>query len=532
MSDTEVVEVVVAPDDEASVDDAAPVDVDAEPAPPASARRRDPLVYSGAFAVGALLATLLFASLITGGNFDFGRRVSFGDDFYDVQARRLFDGRWDMPLQVVAVEGYTHDGEIYMYFGPTPAFLRMPLLAATDVDDGEMTQELMVVGFAVAMVALGGLGWRIRRFARGNARVGWSEAAAVGIGALGVGAGSTLLYLGSGPWVYHEAILWGIAFSLAAFDALLAWLWRPRWWVLALAALFAALAVGSRLTVGLGPVIAMAGVGGFVLLARVWPWARREVAPRVGLAADAVSWWGGLALGAAAVLPLALYGWMNTTKFGTLFSVPYDHQLLNRVQENRAEVLARNDDTLVHLYGIPVALYQYLRPDAIGFRSEFPWLQFPEWKPSVPGDLLYDWLDRTSSLPAAMPLLSLLAVVGIVAVVCARRRRPEQPTLAALRVPVLATVVAVVPTLMFIFLTQRYTGDFVPMLVLGALAGFFTFAAWAARQRGARKVLVGVAAVVLVALAAWSVLANYGMARDWQRDKLPDDWGSYAVDDR
>jgi hypothetical protein len=435
-----------------------------------------------------------------------------------------------MPLQVVAVEGYTHDGKIFMYFGPTPAFLRMPVLAATDVGDGEMTQELMVVGFAAAMVALGGLGWRIRRFARGDARVGWWEAGAVGAGALGVGAGSTLLYLGSGPWVYHEAILWGIAFSLLAFDALLAWLWRPRWWVLALAAVSAALAVGSRLTVGLGPVVALAAVGAFVLLARVWPWARREVAPRVGLATEAVSWWGGLALGAAAAVPLALYAWMNTTKFGTLFSVPYDHQLLNRVQKNRGEVLARNGDTLVHAYGIPVALSQYLRPDAVGFRSDFPWLQFPDWKPSVPGDLLYDWLDRTSSLPAAMPLLTALAIVGIVAVACARRRA-ERPTLAALRVPILATVVAVVPTLMFIFLTQRYTGDFVPLLVLGALAGFFTFAGWAARQRGGRRALVVVASVVLLALAAWSVLANYGMARDWQRDKLPDDWGSYAIDD-
>jgi hypothetical protein len=206
------------------------------------------------------------------------------------------------------------------------------------------------------------------------------------------------------------------------------------------------------------------------------------------------------------------------------------------VQENRAEVLARNGDTLVHAYGIPVALYQYLRPDAIGFRSEFPWLQFPDWKPSVPGDLLYDWLDRTSSLPAAMPLLTVLAVAGIVVVACARRRT-ERSTLAALRVPLLAALVAVVPTLMFIFLTQRYTGDFVPLLVLGALAGFFAFAGWAARQRGTgpsgvRRLLVGIAAVALVALAAWSVLANYGIARDWQRDKLPPSWGAAAVDDR
>ena len=186
---------------------------------------------------------------------------------------------------------------------------------------------------------------------------------------------------------------------------------------------------------------------------------------------------------------------MNNTKFGTWFSVPYDHQLLNRVQKNRFEVLARNDDTLVHLYGIPVALYQYFRPDAIGFRSEFPWLQFPEWKPSVPGDLLYDHLDRTSSLPAAMPLLTVLAVVGIIVVASARKRPaatpPAEPgggdppaTLAALRLPLVAAACATIPTLAFIFLTQRYTGDFVPFLVLAAVAGLFAFVGWASRRRG------------------------------------------------
>ena len=268
-----------------------------------------------------------------------------------------------------------------------------------------------------------------------------------------------------------------------------------------------------------------------MLVARVWPWARRELAPRVGIGPESITWWGGLALGAAAALPIALYGWMNVSKFGTWFSVPYDHQLLNRVQENRPEVLARNGDTLVHAYGIPVALSQYLRPDAVGFRGGFPWLQFPDWKPSIPGDLLYDWLDRTSSLPAAMPLLTLLFLVGMGAVIGARRRGSHS-TLAALRVPLLAATAAVVPTLAFIFLTQRYTGDFVPLLVLGALAGFFALAGWAARRRGVGRVTVGAIALLLAALAVWSVLANYGMARDWQRDKLPPDWGAYAVDDR
>ena len=483
-------------------------------------RRLGALWYALAFTVGALLAAFVFSWTLTTGSLDFERRVPFADNFYDVQARRLFDGHWDMPLRVVSVEGYKHDGKLYMYFGPVPAFLRMPVLALSDVGNGELTRVWMVAGFAVAMTALGGLGWRIRRFARGDAPFRWVEAIAVAIGAFAIGVGSTLLYLGSGPWVYHEAILWGIAFALAAFDAILAWIQRPRWWVLGLAALFTAMAVGSRLTVALGPVVALGGLSGFVLISRVWPWVRRQVAPRVGLGPEAITLPGGLALGVASVTPIALYAWLNNMKFGTWFSVPYDHQILNRLQKNRPQILAANDNTLFRLDAIPTALNQYFRPDAIGFRSEFPWIQLPTWKPTIFDGLLYDHLDRTSSVPASMPLLLGLALVGLGVVVFARRRR-ERSTLAALRVPMLAAAVAVVPSLAFIFLTQRYMGDIIPLLVLGALAGFFAFVAWASRRRGWMRIPVVLAGVAMLALATFSALANYGMARDWQREHVP-----------
>jgi hypothetical protein len=476
--------------------------------------------FSLAFVVGALLATVLFAFTLTGGSFDFERRVPFGDDLYDVQARRLFDGRWDMPLDVVAVEGYRHDGKLYMYFGPVPAFLRVPVLAATDVGNGELTPEWMVAGFAFAMAALGALAWRIRRLARGDAPLGWVEAIAVAIAAFAIGAGSTLLYLGSGPWVYHEAILWGIAFSLAAFAAILSWIERPRWWVLGLAGLFAALAVGSRLTVALGPVVALGGLAAMVMAARVWPWFRRVVAPRAGLSGDGLSLPGAAALAACATAPMVLYAWLNTTKFGTFFGVPYDHQLLNLVQKNRYEVLAANHNSLFRSDAIPTALYQYFRPDAVGFRADFPWVQFPMWKPTVFGDLVYDHLDRTSSIPASMPLLLGLGLLGLGAIVVARCRS-ERSTLAALRVPVLAAAVAPIPTLAFVFLTQRYIGDFVPLFALLAFSGFFAFITWAARRQGWTRVLVAVAAAFLVAIATFGVLANFGMARDWQREHLP-----------
>ena len=177
---------------------------------------------------------------------------------------------------------------------------------------------------------------------------------------------------------------------------------------------------------------------------------------------------------------------------------------------------------MFHVDAIPTALNQYFRPDAIAFRSEFPWIQLPTWKPQIFDGLLYDHVDRTSSVTASMPLLVGLALVGLVVVVLARRRR-DRSTLAALRLPLLGAAVAVVPSLAFIFLTQRYMGDIIPLLVLGALAGFFAFVGWASRRRGWMRIPVALAAVALLALGTFSALANYGMARDWQREHVPPD---------
>ena len=41
-----------------------------------------------------------------------------------------------MPESVLGIEGYEHDGNSYMYFGPAPALLRLPAAAVTDSLDG------------------------------------------------------------------------------------------------------------------------------------------------------------------------------------------------------------------------------------------------------------------------------------------------------------------------------------------------------------------------------------------------------------
>ena len=233
-----------------------------------------------------------------------------------------------------------------MYFGPAPALLRLPTAALTDSLDGRTGNVSMLLAFAVAMVALGRIGWRVRRWARGDAPVDRGDELLAGAVAFVLGTGTTIVFLGVGPYVYHEAILWGVALAFAAFAAILAWIEQPRPALLAAAGVLTLLALLSRLAVGIGPAAALALLAVAVAVARVWPRARRAVA-RVGLADPAQLGWGVVgALAAAVAVPLAVYAVVNYAKFGTLFSVPYDHQAANAVVPGRRAILAANGGTL------------------------------------------------------------------------------------------------------------------------------------------------------------------------------------------
>ncbi|MFN8026204.1 MAG: hypothetical protein U0W40_07585 [Acidimicrobiia bacterium] len=225
-------------------------------------------------------------------------------------------------------------------------------------------------------------------------------------------------------------------------------------------------------------------------------------------------------LALAVAVPLGIYAVINLLKFGTLFSVPYDHQGVNALVAGRKEVLAANNGTLVNVKALPTNLVQYLRPDAFRLSGSWPWVRLPSGQPHVFGDLKYDLLDHTSSVTATMPALVVLALGGVVAIIRAAARRAAV-TLRSLAVPVLGAACAAVPTLVFVYITERYIADFLPLLVLPGLAGFHAFVAWARMRREGRGLVV-VASVALGALVLWSCVANVSIARDYQvgRDQV------------
>jgi hypothetical protein len=448
--------------------------------------------------------------MLTAGTFDIFR-YHLTADFYDAQAHALLGGHLALPPGLLGIEAFDVGGKQYMYQGPTPAFLRIPVDVFTHSLDGRLATLSMLLAFVVAAAAIGWIAWQVRGLVRGAAPVSRGEALAVAGFMFVATGGSVVLFTAGQVSVYHESALWGAALTLAALATILRYLVRPRLGLLALASLLVLLALWSRASVGLGGAATLA----VVVAAEGIAWLRARFGRRDWRWTDPLrppgtaSWRRLLALGAALAVPVVFYVALNEVKFHSLFSVPWDQQEYARLSASRREFLAQNDNSFFGFQYIPTTVAEYLRPDGLTFQRAFPWVGFRS-------DLLghadgyfgvrFDKIDVTGSVPVSFPLLTVLGIVGLWAVVVARRRAPP---LARLWPPLIGAAVGGLTIFVFGFVAERYLSDLFPLLVIAGAAGFAVLTVALGRARGWRwrKLAIG-ALVVLGVLGTWVTFAQ------------------------
>jgi hypothetical protein len=496
--------------------------------------------------VGAVLALIPFAWMLANGRADLTVSERFGN-FYDAQAKALLSGHWDVPQSELFIEGFRVGGKTYTYFGLWPSLLRMPVLAFGDLYYSRLTQLSMLLAAAIALGAVACLHWRIRALVRPGSPCSRAEMAIAAAVVLSFGCGTTMLFLASRAWVYHEAILWGVAWSIASYERIIAFLRAPSRGRLVAASAFATLAFLSRPSVGMGPVVALALVLGGQLLVELRRWLVRRGAEsgpgptrsgptRSVRLLDRLRWLapepgagGGrrwvLGLFVAVLVPVVLYGYVNFSRFGTFFSVPWAKQFLVDINLQHRRLLDSNGGTYFGFKFGPTTLLQYLRPDALGPNPLFPFLTFPRFRTPIIGDLSFDSLDWSTSVPASMPALALLGAIGLWATVRCSFARTR--AVAALRVPLLGAGAGVVLVLAIAFVANRYLGDWLPLLAIAGLTGLQVLMlrrTGPPRRRGASAVLV--AAALLAVFGLW---ANFSLALVYQRLYNP---APYLASDR
>ncbi|MGH9086165.1 MAG: hypothetical protein ACRDYW_12005 [Acidimicrobiales bacterium] len=424
----------------------------------------------GAVAGGGL-AALVFGWLLLGGRLDgLLAEGPFTSDFYDAQARALLDGRVSVPASVAGVEGFDTGSDTQLYFGIFPALLRLPIAAISSGFDGRLGVVSMAVAFLVLLVATARLCWRARQHWAADLVAG-GDPLVLGWFVFSVGASSPVVVLAAHPAVYFESLLWAVALTIATFDQVAAIALRWSWRRLLFASALASAALSSRASVGLA---AVAALGIAVLLGR----ANISSPRRWAMATLAV------------VLPIAAYGAVNAARFGDPLSIPWSQQVYSETDADRRSALASTNGRLLGPQYVPTAMVQYLRPDSIRVEPLVPWVGFRDTV--VIGDIQHDIEEPASSLPNLAPVLTAAGIVGLVGMTRRSNGAGLWRGLAA------AGAVGTIGVLTIASIANRYTADFVPLLVATSVPGVWIVARRAAQRRPGGRVIVAAAVALTV----------------------------------
>jgi hypothetical protein len=158
-----------------------------------------------------LLSVLLWFYTTTGGRQVFVKEVLGGA--YDSQAEHFLRGNVDVDVEAIGHEAMIVDGKVRMYFGPFPAFLRIPFNFVYPPGHGQWSRVSGFCAGVIGLFAFAGLVDTALRSSPLSSRArNWVGNACV----VGFALGSPLLLLLGNLSIYDEAIIWGLAWSLAA----------------------------------------------------------------------------------------------------------------------------------------------------------------------------------------------------------------------------------------------------------------------------------------------------------------------------
>jgi hypothetical protein len=422
-----------------------------------------------------LLSVLLWFYTTTGGRQVFVKEVLGAA--YDSQAEHFLRGNVDVDVEAIGHEAMIVDGKVRMYFGPFPAFLRIPLNSVYPAGYGKWSR---ISGFCAGVIALfafaGLVGMALRSSLLSSQARSWIGNACI----VGFALGSPLLLLLGNLSIYDEAIIWGLAWSLAALffalrsrEAESAALTRT----LLGFSLCAAGALLSRVTFGIP----------FILIALLLGLRIRR-GNRIANFTALI-----LPLGAA----LVFYVWLSYARFGSFIGINYDYYI-NPVHSDFA-----------HKYGV-----FSLRRIPYGFADYFS-LRFPSLDhlpPFLAADRHSYNYPSLFSNPDSEVYLSLLwssswlVFAAIVGIICLVRRKGADLFETGVAVALLTQVLCI---LSYFTLAQRYAADLYPFLIFCFLVFLSSCRAASLHSRYIIVGLVGLSVVInSLATISWLVDAD------------------------
>ncbi len=411
------------------------------------------------------------------------------DNFYDLQARAMFHGHFNIAPGNMGIEAFVHDGKQYTYFGIFPSLLRMPILLVTSSLDRKLTAPSILLAWMMTALASSLMLWRLRILMRGEAIVGRAEAASYGALLATIMGGSVILYLSATPFVYNEDFAWSVPLMLGSLYALLGVMERPTWRGVLASGVLVLFANMNRTPAGYACVVVAFMVAGWFALGRKGTENRRWAVPLV----------------AVAVIPFLVSCAVTYAKFGIPIGLPMADQVWATVNAHRRDFLAANGGKAFSFAFLPSTLWAYLEPFGLHLTSLFPFITPPTAPAAWRAGAVMDQTYPTASIPATMPLLFLLSCWGVFSAF--RRKTVGQIRLS--RIIVFGAALSTAGVLLWGYISERYMADFMPLLIVASAIGLIDI--WRRVADRPRRVRRRVLAVTVV-LAAYCVVANLAIA--------------------
>jgi hypothetical protein len=420
--------------------------------------------------------------------------------YYDSVADGLLHGRLDVTRAAIGMEAFVRAGKHYGYFGATPALFRIPLNLLFPQCWGLWARLSMTAGFATSLLFAYRLLRAVRAATISSSGTGIREKVVDNLFLIAAGCGSTLMFLASHSFVYHEAILWGSAFALASAFWQFRFLCGGELRSLAWAGVTAFLAFHSRPTAGLGAVLGLIGIALLPLVRRVLGAKVASLVPRLtDLRLN--SRHALVAVGFAA-LTVGSYLAQNYAKFHTLEPIPIQYYTMYQRDPAR---LRLTGGQLTRLTNLPTDAFAYFGRPGVWFGRGFPWLHLPPKAPVFHGAVI-DNNDWCSSVPGSMPALFLLACTGVAILIAGR-----STAVRAMRLPAICLAAGTLSVLTSVWLCERYLHDFYPALVVCAALGVDRL------SRLPSRTLFRMAFLTIGLLSLYGVAANTAFAMEYQR---------------
>lgn len=468
--------------------------------------------FDTGFGIAAALCFFVWAWLLRAGMLIVDIRGR--NHFYTAQAISILHGHLWIPRRFLQDECFMLHHHCYGYYGLAPSLIRLPVaLFGPSVAYTNATESFY---FDLGWIVIAASAWWCARQLIDLWSPGLGRRAQRIVGALCavVAGASPLLFLGSRPMVYEEAILWGVAFGSLALALAISLYRRPRASAAVLLILADAGGVLSRPTIGAAGVFATAVLGIMVLR-------RGRAAKRSGVADPAGSGFGspkaqvrwGAVLILGAVVAMASSPASMVLKFGSP-SPPYRDQLtighkprLLRVYEGHpAGFNFAVLPTKVWSALDPLSLRTFLRPPYVWLGERHPTLVWPAKQRDL------DW-GPTAGVPPLLPFTTAVVLIGLVVVAASvvrwLRRRGPDPALAITVLALVSGFGAVALDQLFPGQAYRYMSDWLPPFFVAVPVGLSVLAARLERVSERRVVLVGAATMVLVGA---QLFTQYGLA--------------------